>query len=507
MASEKTPLLKNEEGNEDIINSRVPYYWSERWKLAYILFIGTMAHLSLRTNLSVSIVCMVNQTNSSNTYLHNQSISRSDEGTLNWDITTQTGLLSAYFYGYLILQIPGGWLSSKFGPRKVIGIGIMLAGFVTLLTPLAASQNVICVYIIRVIAGLCGGVVYPSIYTLWGRWAPPLEASLFIAVTGIGCYMGTIVTFSMTGVLCNSDFLNGWPSVYYITGGFAVLWSILWILAVTDGPELSKRISAVERDYILKSLNNRNPQTETSIPWLAILMCPATWACSVCNFCSNWLDNSLLTCMPTFMHDVLQYDIKSNGFLSCLPVVLEGVAAFFVCYIADKLRQKKILSTISTRRLFQLTAYIGAAGFLMGTGYISKEQRTLAVVFLSISTAFNGFSMAGYSSNLLDFAPRYAGIICSFSNFIGGFPGMIAPLVAGALTPHKSQEEWRNVFYLGGCIALLSAVLYIMLARSDIQPWAAKNIEIIIENPHSVIKVPIDDKSVNVSTHDYEQQR
>ncbi|XP_050412210.1 sialin isoform X2 [Patella vulgata] len=452
MSSEKTPLLESKGRNEDAI-SKVPYYWSERWKLAYILFIGTMAHFSLRTNLSVSIVCMVNQTNSSNSYLHNQSRSRSDEGTLNWDTATQTGLLSAYFYGYLVLQIPGGWVASKFGPKKVVGIGMTLAGIATLLTPLAAGQNVIYVYIIRVIAGLCGGVIYPSIYTLWGRWAPPLEASLLIAVTGIGCGIGTIVTFAMTGVLCDSSFLNGWPSVFYITGGFALLWSILWILAVADGPELSKRISAVEREYILKSLSNRTPQ---------------------------------------------------NGILSCIPVLLETTSSLVACYIADKLRQKKILSTTYTRRLFQVTGYIGAAGFLMGTGYISKEQRTLAVVFLSISTAFNGFSMAGYSSNLLDFAPRYAGVICGICNFIGTVPGMVAPIVVGVLTPHKSQEEWRDVFYLGGGMALLSAVLYVMLARSDIQPWAAKHIEIIIENPQSVIKVPIDDNSVNLSTHDRE---
>ncbi|XP_050412208.1 sialin isoform X1 [Patella vulgata] len=503
MSSEKTPLLESKGRNEDAI-SKVPYYWSERWKLAYILFIGTMAHFSLRTNLSVSIVCMVNQTNSSNSYLHNQSRSRSDEGTLNWDTATQTGLLSAYFYGYLVLQIPGGWVASKFGPKKVVGIGMTLAGIATLLTPLAAGQNVIYVYIIRVIAGLCGGVIYPSIYTLWGRWAPPLEASLLIAVTGIGCGIGTIVTFAMTGVLCDSSFLNGWPSVFYITGGFALLWSILWILAVADGPELSKRISAVEREYILKSLSNRTPQTDTTIPWLSILTCSATWACALCNFCTDWLDYSLLTCLPTFMHDVLKYDIQENGILSCIPVLLETTSSLVACYIADKLRQKKILSTTYTRRLFQVTGYIGAAGFLMGTGYISKEQRTLAVVFLSISTAFNGFSMAGYSSNLLDFAPRYAGVICGICNFIGTVPGMVAPIVVGVLTPHKSQEEWRDVFYLGGGMALLSAVLYVMLARSDIQPWAAKHIEIIIENPQSVIKVPIDDNSVNLSTHDRE---
>ena len=51
-------------------------------------------------------------------------------------------VLSAFFYGYLITQIPGGYLASRFGGRYVFGLGILLTSVLTLLTPLAAEIHI-----------------------------------------------------------------------------------------------------------------------------------------------------------------------------------------------------------------------------------------------------------------------------------------------------------------------------------------------------------------------------
>jgi MFS family permease len=31
-----------------------------------------------------------------------------------WDKNTQSSILAAFFYGYIITQIPGGWLADRF---------------------------------------------------------------------------------------------------------------------------------------------------------------------------------------------------------------------------------------------------------------------------------------------------------------------------------------------------------------------------------------------------------
>src|SRR5690242_7578272 len=48
-------------------------------------------------------------------------------------------LLSSFFAGYAIMQMPGGWLSDKFGPRKVLLIAVISWSIFTGLTGAAWS--------------------------------------------------------------------------------------------------------------------------------------------------------------------------------------------------------------------------------------------------------------------------------------------------------------------------------------------------------------------------------
>ena len=64
-------------------------------------------------------------------------------------------MLGAFFYGYLITQIPGGWLARKYGGKMVFGFGIVMTAVLTLFTPLAAGFSVWCLVVLRVAEGLC----------------------------------------------------------------------------------------------------------------------------------------------------------------------------------------------------------------------------------------------------------------------------------------------------------------------------------------------------------------
>ena len=59
-------------------------------------------------------------------------------GDIEWDKTTQGWVLSSFFYGYIITQIPGGYLSGRFGGKRVMLVGMLVYALVTLLTPVAA---------------------------------------------------------------------------------------------------------------------------------------------------------------------------------------------------------------------------------------------------------------------------------------------------------------------------------------------------------------------------------
>ena len=59
-------------------------------------------------------------------------------GDIEWDKTTQGWVLSSFFYGYIVTQIPGGYLPGRFGGKRVMLVGMLVYALVTLLTPVAA---------------------------------------------------------------------------------------------------------------------------------------------------------------------------------------------------------------------------------------------------------------------------------------------------------------------------------------------------------------------------------
>ena len=75
-------------------------------------------------------------------------------GMIFYFIKLQGTVLGAFFYGYLITQIPGGMAATQFGGKWVFGIGIFITSALTVVTPFAARYSVNLLIAVRVITGL-----------------------------------------------------------------------------------------------------------------------------------------------------------------------------------------------------------------------------------------------------------------------------------------------------------------------------------------------------------------
>ncbi|XP_046556711.1 uncharacterized transporter slc-17.2-like [Haliotis rubra] len=423
-----------------------------------------------RVNLSVAIVCMVNDTDSNATTL------MSEHAEFYWTKGEQSGILSAYFYGYIITQIPAGILASKYGGKRVMFVGLLIGSIVSLLLPIGARTSIYLVYVLRVILGVSQGVYFPSLQSMWGKWAPPLERSKLTAICYSGPQFGSIATFAISGFMCIYGFDNGWGSIFYVTGGISLLWCALWYITVASSPAEHPRITERERDYITSTIGEKKQTFST--PWAALLTSQAMWACLIAQVCYNWIIYTLLTDIPTFLNEVLDFNITENGLLSSIPYLSQAVSGMLSGQMADYIRSRKFLSTTATRKIFQAIAFIGSGVCLIGTGFVNVENRYVAIVLLTIGMWFAGFAYGGFVVNTVDFAPRYAGILFGITNAAATIPGMVAPVIAGAMTPNKTQEEWRNVFYVCAGFCALGTLVFSTLARGELQPWAVDKVEV-----------------------------
>ena len=81
-------------------------------------------------------------------------------------------VLSAFFYGYILTQIPGGWLALRYGGKRVLGVGILITSLSSMLSPLAARSSIFFFVVTRILEGLGEGVTQPALYVLVEAWSP-----------------------------------------------------------------------------------------------------------------------------------------------------------------------------------------------------------------------------------------------------------------------------------------------------------------------------------------------
>uniref|UniRef100_A0A336M251 CSON007770 protein n=1 Tax=Culicoides sonorensis TaxID=179676 RepID=A0A336M251_CULSO len=107
-SSEKEKKLERE------INTEIsPSGWGVRHTQAVLLFLCLLMAYALRVNMSVGIVAMTDRNNSN-----------PDFEEFAWTEKTQGVVLSSFFWGYVITQIPAGQLAQKFGPKILLLISI-----------------------------------------------------------------------------------------------------------------------------------------------------------------------------------------------------------------------------------------------------------------------------------------------------------------------------------------------------------------------------------------------
>lgn len=78
----------------------------------------------------------------------------SDNGIYPWTTTQQGFLLSSFFYGYVITQIPFGILAKRYGSKYFLGVGMLINSLFGLLVPISAEWGFYWLMLVRFIQGL-----------------------------------------------------------------------------------------------------------------------------------------------------------------------------------------------------------------------------------------------------------------------------------------------------------------------------------------------------------------
>src|SRR5580704_8667328 len=106
---------------------------------------------------------------------------------------TELGLIfSAFAYPYAGMQILGGWLSDRLGPRRVLAVLSLLWASATIMTGLSWSVTSLVVF--RLLVGTGEGGAFPTATRAFAFWLPVRERGFAQGVTHSFSRLGGAVT-------------------------------------------------------------------------------------------------------------------------------------------------------------------------------------------------------------------------------------------------------------------------------------------------------------------------
>ncbi|XP_078486392.1 sialin-like [Ciona intestinalis] len=256
--------------------------------------------------LTTAVVCPQYQANSTT----DEHVSQYQHGEFDWSLAKQGLLLSCYYYGYTVSNMPGAWLSKRFGIRATLGIASFIAAILTILIPVTARLSFGLLIALRATLGLLQGVTMPTIMQSIGIWSPPCENTRHMAISFVGTASGNLFTYAIAGLVV---WLFGWECVFYVTGSIGLLWSIAWFLLIHDSPLKHPRISIQESNYITESLSDAASAKSNlkNIPWRKIFTSKPYLSTVVAHLAENWTLVITYSWMPQYIAKVLGFSIEN----------------------------------------------------------------------------------------------------------------------------------------------------------------------------------------------------
>lgn len=485
--------------------------FSRRFHLLLLILAGFCMTSYMRSNLGVTMTCMVNSTAVALKNL--QKISQNGTGqvvgvppqcrlnsnlteghindyggTLEWDNDHQKEMFKGTFWGSFITVLISGYIADRTSPKYAFQFGFTLYVVCTVVFPwLVTNVGFGAALASRIVMGIGEGFVLPTISALVAPWFPAVERSTAASIYTSGNQLAGFFGSPLAAYLCASSWK--WPSVFYVCGIVGVIWSVLWCVTVSDTPSDCKCISEKERKYLEANIFKKPENREgVRVPWKAILTSGPVWAIFISQCAANFVVVLLQSYTPTYYKEVLYMKLTDNGLYGALPNLFLCTSKITWGMMMDRLKRKNILTPTQACKFSQWFSNITmAVVFLCLAFFVDCTRPGLAVVLMCLYGIAFSSTVSGFFTSLLSIAPMYAGTLSSLAMLFGIIGRITAPDLVGLVKKNGTVEEWRIIFITLAAVSMISGIAFGILGSAEIQPWAQPRSVIAVEQESLII--------------------
>ncbi|MGD0024721.1 MAG: MFS transporter, partial [Xanthobacteraceae bacterium] len=162
-----------------------------------------------------------------------------------FDKVTMGLIFSAFVWSYALFQVPGGWLSDRFGARRVLAAIVAYWSIMTAVT--AAAFGATSFIIVRFLFGIGEAGAFPGATRAMQLWYPRRERGFVQGITHSASRLGAAIAPPLVVLIMT---YLGWRSVFLICGAVGLIWALWWALSYRNLPEEHDLVNKAELERI-----------------------------------------------------------------------------------------------------------------------------------------------------------------------------------------------------------------------------------------------------------------
>jgi MFS family permease len=407
---------------------------SQRWThiipVAFIMY--TIAFID-RTNVSMALPKM--------------------SGALHMNPTQAGAAAGIFFWGYMVLQIPGGYLAQRWSAKRFVAILLVVWGLCSVGCGFVRTWQQF--WVMRFLLGCAEGGVWPAVLVLLSHWFPRGERARANGYWMLCLPISVIVSSPLSGWILSRW---NWRVLLITEGAFPFLWLAIWWAFVDDYPKEAKWISSEEREYLEVTLRKESGGLDSDKPdasaqpvesnrgllgyWgaqlksLRALLNPTvlTLICIYLLQCSG--NYGFLFWLPSALGNARKMSSMVVGILYAIPYVITSIGMVLISRHSDKHRERR-------RHLGFGMAWAGT--FMMLCALLTGHFPAASFAAIAVVGAGSYGSLGTFWSIPTENLPRaISGPAMGLINAIGNLGGYFGPLVVGYIYDHT--HDFRYAF-------------------------------------------------------------
>jgi MFS family permease len=383
-------------------------------------------------------------------------------------------VFSAFIFGYMLFEVPGGWLGDRWGSRVVI---FRIVLWWSLFTALTGSVDgvlgwfvrspdvmlmIIALVVIRFLFGAGEAGAYPNIGRTLARWFPYRERAFGLGAVWMASRLGGAFAPLIIGWLM--VWAGGWREAFWVLGVVGGVWAVLFLWWFRNRPEEKAGVNAAEVDLI------RSAQAGTGtvyddhhaggLPWRKLFTSVNLWAIYItaAAVSFSWYIN--ITFLPRYLSDRFDVDFKDSEWMTFMPLFVSSFTCLGGGVLSDRLVLR--LGRRWGRSLLGVVGF-GLAG-VCDLMILAVDSPWAAIALICAACTVQDLALAALWAVGADIGGRYSGTVLGTMNMMGGIGAILSPL----LTPRVQEYYgWDTAFVLFAGSYLLGGLLWLRIDATE----------------------------------------